>query len=67
MVYNSIKSGKNTGDPMAHDLKAIRYNPDGTIEYKTDFDDDYVKFPARRKEISVDFSPLNKSRLKIKI
>lgn len=68
MTYESIRPGKKLGNPKVTDLRALRYNPNGTIDYKLNFDDDYTPLPVRVKPISgcVNFPQLNSSRLKIK-
>lgn len=69
MRYESVRPGKKAGDPTVHDLKALRYKPDGTVEFKIDFDDDYTELPARKKEvrreITGNFPKLNKTMLKV--
>lgn len=40
--YESIRSGTETGNLITvTDIRALRYNIDGTIEFKTNFDEDY--------------------------
>lgn len=66
IAYESIRPGKKIGDPTVHDLRALRYNPDGTVEWKINFEDGYKPLPRRRREVSTEFLPLHGSRLKIK-
>ncbi|KAL7379593.1 hypothetical protein ABVT39_002008 [Epinephelus coioides] len=58
-LCKSIQSGKNTGDPIVHDLRAIRYYMDG----------DWEPYPSpylRRKSSITTVTPLYTSRQKIK-
>uniref|UniRef100_A0A1B6K9A6 Uncharacterized protein n=1 Tax=Graphocephala atropunctata TaxID=36148 RepID=A0A1B6K9A6_9HEMI len=66
-IYDSIRPGKKSGDPKVQDLRALRYNPNGTIEFKVSFDDEYAVLPVRQnKTMSVTFPRLHNARLKIK-
>ncbi|KAK7476129.1 hypothetical protein BaRGS_00032622 [Batillaria attramentaria] len=47
----SIRPRTVTGDPQVHDLRALRYSPDGEITYKLHHSDDWKSLPrtlARR-------------------
>lgn len=68
MIYESIRPGKRTGDPKVTNLRALKYNPDGTIEFKVNFDDEYQLLPVRQMRYvhNVVFPPLHSARLKIK-
>lgn len=67
MTYDSIRPGKRAGDPKVQDLRALKYNPNGTIEFKVNFDDDYSLLPVRpNKTVSAVFLCLHNARLKIK-
>ncbi|KAK6186042.1 hypothetical protein SNE40_008154 [Patella caerulea] len=47
--YNSIRPGTRTGEPVVTDLRVIRYNPDGVIEYKLNYGDEFSPLPRRAK------------------
>lgn len=68
MVYESIRPGKRLGDPKVTDIRALKHKPDGTIEYKINFDEEYAPLPVRPKQIRaiVEFPHLNNERIKIK-
>lgn len=48
-VYQSIRPGNKTGDPTVTNIRALRYEPDGTIYYKTDFAAQYAPLPRPRR------------------
>lgn len=48
-VYKSIRPGRRAGDPQVVDLRAIKYNPDLTISFKINFDDEWRELPQRPK------------------
>lgn len=39
-------------DPTVTDLRALRYLPSGSIEYKLDFDDQWEVLPQRPKKVA---------------
>ncbi|KAJ8893466.1 hypothetical protein PR048_006064 [Dryococelus australis] len=45
--YDSIRPGRKTHDPIVNDIKVIKYSPDGTIQVKLNFDDEYIDLPHR--------------------
>lgn len=51
LIYESIRPGRGTGDRVVVDIRALRYNPCGTIDYKLHFADDFVPLPRRPKKI----------------
>lgn len=64
--YNSIRPGRKAGDPAVVDLRAIKYNPEGTISYKINFDDDWTELPIRPKKLSsVTYSNLHDAPIPI--
>lgn len=71
--YDSIRPGKATGDPTVTQIKALRYNCNGTIEYKLNFDDEYYSDLAiaqkKRKTVEIHspiiYEQFHKSPLKI--
>jgi len=44
----SIRPGTGTGDPVVTDLAALCYQPDGTIQHKLSFDEEWAPLPLRR-------------------
>lgn len=50
MIYESIRPGRVAGDPTVHDIRAIRYKPNGIIETKLDFKMNYEELPRRPKK-----------------
>lgn len=52
LIYESIRPGRGTGDHCVIDIKALRYNPNGIIEYKLHFSDDFVPLPRRPRKIT---------------
>uniref|UniRef100_A0A2H1WLH6 SFRICE_019922 n=1 Tax=Spodoptera frugiperda TaxID=7108 RepID=A0A2H1WLH6_SPOFR len=52
LIYDSIRPGRGAGDRCVIDIKALKYNPNGTIEYKLHFSDDFVPLPRRPKKIT---------------
>lgn len=51
VYYNSIRPGRNTGDPTVIDISALRYLPSGKIETKLDFDQQFEDLPRRPRPI----------------
>ena len=45
----SIRPGKKAGEPQVHNLRAIKYLPQGEIHFKTNHVDDYKPLPQRVK------------------
>lgn len=50
-VYDSIRPGRTAGDDCVVDLRVLKYNPNGTIEYKKHFKDNFVLLPRRPRNI----------------
>lgn len=65
MMYPSIRPGLKTGDPTVTDLKQIRYEPNGSILYKLNHDEEWHPLPRKAKNVNtnVKFSQLYKDRL----
>lgn len=51
MVYSSIRPGKRAGDPKVTDLVMLRYDPNGKMFYKLDFDEELRELPCRAKPV----------------
>lgn len=67
-VYESIRPGRGAGDHCVVDIRAMRYNPNGTIDYKLNFADDFTPLPRRPKKVSSltdSVPPLYSSRQRI--
>ncbi|KAF2886569.1 hypothetical protein ILUMI_19605 [Ignelater luminosus] len=66
----SIRPGKRIGDPTVTDLRALKYNPNGTIQYKLWFGDAWQNLPLRMNNITAipfaELPALFKGRLPIK-
>ncbi|KAF6209679.1 hypothetical protein GE061_015428 [Apolygus lucorum] len=50
--YESIRPGNKPHEPTVNDLKWLRYNPGGTIDFKIDFDAEFLPLPRRPKKTS---------------
>lgn len=46
----SIRPGRKTGDPTVTDIRALQYNPDGTILFKTRHVEEWKSLPHRYKK-----------------
>jgi hypothetical protein len=66
--YNSIRSGRSTGDPQVTDLVALKYTPAGELEYKLNFKDEWQLLPTRPKagEYQNTIKSLHEAPLRIK-
>lgn len=63
---NSIRPGKKAGDPTVQDIRALRYKPNGTIEFKLRHPHEWQTLPARvNKSTSTSTPRLYSERLKI--
>lgn len=51
-IYESIRPGRGAGDHCVVDIRALRYNSNGTIDYKLHFADDFIPLPRRPKKVS---------------
>lgn len=66
--YNSIRPGKTVGDDTVQDLRMLNYNPNGTISFKVDFDDDLKLLPRLPKKPTLSYKklePLYSAEIKI--
>lgn len=69
--YKSIRPGFKVGDPTVQDIRALKYNSDGSIDFKVRHSDDFKPLPARQmKKVKVvpfqALPSLYKGSLKIK-
>ncbi|KAF2892711.1 hypothetical protein ILUMI_13464 [Ignelater luminosus] len=66
----SIRPGKRIGDPTVTDLRALKYNPNGTIQYKLRFGDACQNLPLQMNNITAipfaELPALYKGKLPIK-
>ncbi|KAK9679652.1 hypothetical protein QE152_g39823 [Popillia japonica] len=62
--YTSIRPGK---DHVVTDIKALNYDPNGNIQFKLDFSDEYQGLPSRPKVITpvLNYPPQHQTRLPI--
>lgn len=68
--YKSIRPGKSIGDPKVTDIRALRYESNGSILYKTWYKDEWRPLPQRRSSKynpceTSDLPQLHQSRRKI--
>lgn len=67
---SSIRPGKKVGDPTVQNIRALKYNPNGSIEYKLRHSDNFQLLPVRLNKqtpIPVQKLPrLYRGKLKIK-
>lgn len=71
LFYKSIRPVRDVGAPRVVDVKAYRYLPNATIQYKLKFSDEWTDIPERKnktiKSMSFEsFPALYKERLKVK-
>lgn len=68
--FDSIRPGKKVNDPTVNDIKVIKYSPDGSIQVKLGFDNEFQALPGRKKDKPVPdltmFSQLRSRPIKIK-
>lgn len=68
--FVSIRPGKKVNDPTVNDIKVIKYSPDGNIQVKLGFDNEFQALPGRKKDKPVPdltmFSQLRSRSIKIK-
>lgn len=55
--YNSIRPGRKKGDPCVVDIRSLKYSPNGKIQYKLAFEDNFadlvilqMSFPVHHQE-----------------
>ncbi|XP_041359493.1 uncharacterized protein LOC121375878 isoform X1 [Gigantopelta aegis] len=54
-MYNSIRPGSKAGDPVVTDIRVLKYTPDGTIQYKLQYTDEFRDLPRRsRSRLSIE-------------
>lgn len=68
--YNSIRPGKSVGEDTVHDLRMLHYDPNGTISFKVDFDNDLKPLPRKPQKPALSYQklkPLYHEELKISV
>ena len=65
---DSIRPGRKAGEPLVHQLRALRYLPTGKVDFKIDFSDEYTELPQRVRPFNDtwEIRQLHMQRLKIK-
>ena len=53
----SIRPGNKAGDPQVHDLVALKYNLNGSVQYKTAFDEEWAELPQRERTVTLSITP----------
>ena len=53
----SIRPGNKAGYPQVHDLVALKYNPNGSVQYKAAFDEEWAELPQRERAVTVSAIP----------
>lgn len=48
--YDSLRPGKSAGDTTVTNIKSFRNNPNGTIDFKINFDDEYSDLRLAQKK-----------------
>ncbi|PSN49926.1 hypothetical protein C0J52_07050 [Blattella germanica] len=56
-MYDSIRPGRVANDPTVVDIHALKYNPEGTKEFKLSFEDDFRLLPRRPRAIQMVTEP----------
>ncbi|OWF39290.1 hypothetical protein KP79_PYT25194 [Mizuhopecten yessoensis] len=66
--YSSIRPGVRVGDPCVTHIRVLKYTPDGKIEYKLMYDEEFQELPrrSRRQEPRVVTSQLYSCPVNIK-
>lgn len=58
-IYDLIRPGRGIGDGCVVDLSVLKYNPNGTIAYKNNFQADFSPLLRRLKTISPPLSSIS--------
>lgn len=51
LIYDTIRPGRGTGAKCVVDIRVLKYNPNGTIEYKLNYNDEFQPLPQRPKKV----------------
>ncbi|OXA41441.1 hypothetical protein Fcan01_23603 [Folsomia candida] len=64
--YHSIRPGSKPGDPCVTDIRQLKYNPSGIVEYKLDYRSAWLNLPRNPRTLEdIVFPALYECRLKI--
>lgn len=55
--FSSIRPGRMKDDPTVSHLRSLKYLPDGSVKYKTNFDEQYKDIPTRIKKYGGNSEP----------
>lgn len=50
MIYDSIRPGRKSGDPVVTDLRWLQYDPTGKIKYALDFFQNFSFFQTDQRK-----------------
>lgn len=53
MIYDTIRPGKKSFDPVVTDIRVLKYCPTGVILYKINYNDDFTEMPRRPNKIDM--------------
>lgn len=71
MIYDSIRPGKKSFDPVVTDIRVLKYCAKGVILYKINYNDDFTEMPRRPNKIDMQnvcsFPKLYESQKKISL
>lgn len=59
LLYDTIRPGRGRGDKCVTDIRVLKYNPNGTIEFKLNYDDEFQPLPKRPKRIDIESTAPN--------
>lgn len=57
LIYDTIRPERGIGVKCVVDIRVLKYNPNGTIEYKLNYHDKFQLLPQRPKRIEPFISP----------
>ncbi|KAK6180418.1 hypothetical protein SNE40_012578 [Patella caerulea] len=50
-LYSSVRPGSNIGDPVVTNLRALKYQQNGVLQYKLSHRDEYEELPQKKKRL----------------
>ena len=50
-IYDTIRPGRGTGSKCVVDIRVLKYNPNGTIDFKLSYDEQFKQLPQRPKRV----------------
>ena len=51
LIYDTIHPGRGTGAKRVVDIRVLKYNPNGTIDFKLSYDEQFKQLPQRPKRV----------------